>query len=135
MTWFRAHRRTICRLAALVLALQSLALVVSAAAHAAAAGAEGSNLVVVCTSEGLKVIDLTAPDREPVSLGSHQCPLCLTACAGNATAVPPVVFAVVAITFEPADAPDLVPAPVETPLHLPRLALKSAHPRGPPVLA
>ena len=134
MTWFRSHRRTLTRLAALVLALQSLSMAVAASAHAAAA-ADGSNLIVVCTAQGLKVIDVSAPDREPVPLVDHQCPLCITGCGGScAVSVAPAVVHVIAVVFEPETqrGPPTAVAEIRPP-HT-RLALKATNPRGPPAL-
>jgi hypothetical protein len=135
MTWFRSHRRIVTRLAALVLVLQSLSMLVAASAHAAAA-ADGSNLTVVCTAQGLKVMDLSAPDREPVPLGDHQCPLCVAGCAGScAVSIAPSVVHVTAIVFEPESQRSTPLAVAETRPPHPRLALKSTNPRGPPALA
>lgn len=77
MTWLRKNRRRLSLLSALVLALQSFALLGATQALAASAD-EGSNLVVICSADGLKVLDLTAPDREPVPVsGQNECPLCI----------------------------------------------------------
>ncbi len=78
MTWLRKNRRRLSLFSALVLALQTLAILGSAQAQAAATSADGSNLVTICTAQGLKVLDLNAPDGEPMPVDSpNTCPLCI----------------------------------------------------------
>lgn len=135
MTWFRAHRRRFAFFSALVLVLQTLAITAATQANAAAASAEGSNLVMICTAKGVQMIDLSAPDQDPVPVsGHHQCPLCIVGCASCAVPALPVVLIAVAIVYEPAvrHVPQLH---VETAVPTPPLDVRSATPRGPPALA
>jgi hypothetical protein len=135
MTWFRIHRRRFAFLSALVLVLQTLAITAATQANAAAASAEGSNLVMICTAKGVQMIDLSAPDKDPVPVsGHHQCPLCIVGCASCAAPALPVVMIAVAIVYEPAvqHVPQLH---VTTVVPTPPLDVRSTTPRGPPALA
>lgn len=134
MTWFRTHRRRFAFLSALVLVLQTLAVTAATQANAAAASAEGSNLVMICTAKGVQMIDLSAPDKDPVPVsGHHQCPLCIVGCASCAAPALPTLLVAVAIVYEPAaqHAPQLH---VEAVVPTPPLDVRSTTPRGPPAL-
>ncbi len=135
MTWFRIHRRRFAFLSAFVLVLQTLAVTAATQANAAAASAEGSNLVMICTAKGVQMIDLSAPDKDPVPVsGHHQCPLCIVGCANCAAPALPTLLVAVAIVYEPAvqRAPQLH---VETAVPSPPLDVKTSTPRGPPAQA
>jgi hypothetical protein len=135
MTWFRIHRRRFAFLSALVLVLQTLAVTAATQANAAAASAEGSNLIMICTAKGVQMIDLSAPDKEPVPLsGHHQCPLCIVGCASCPAPALPTLLVAVTIVYEPAvqHVPQLH---VETAVPTLPLDVRSTTPRGPPALA
>jgi len=135
MTWFRTHRRRFAFLSALVLVLQTLAVTAATQANAAAASAEGSNLVMICTAKGVQMIDLSAPDKDPVPVsGHHQCPLCIVGCANCAAPALPTLLVAVAIVYDPAvqHVPQLH---VETAVPTLPLDVRSTTPRGPPALA
>ncbi len=135
MTWFRIHRRRFAFLSALVLVLQTLAVTAATQANAAAASAEGSNLIMICTAKGVQMIDLSAPDKDPVPVsGHHQCPLCIVGCASCAAPALPVLLVAIAIVYEPAvqHVPQLH---VETAVPTLPLDVRSTTPRGPPALA
>lgn len=135
MSWFRLHRRRFAGLSALIVALQALAVMAASQAHATAAQAEGSDLVIICTAQGAKVIDLTNPDAEPAPVGGHQCPLCIVGCAGCGTPpIDPALLTDVIGVLLPA-ASHAVPVLVATPLSAPRHIASSTSPRGPPALA
>ena len=135
MTWFRIHRRRFAFLSALVLVLQTLAVTAATQANAAAASAEGSNLVMICTAKGVQMIDLSAPDKDPVPVsGHHQCPLCIVGCASCATPAVPALLNAVAIVYEPA-VQRMPQLHVETAVPTPPLDVRTTTPRGPPAQA
>lgn len=132
MTWLRRHRRRFALFSALVFVLQGLAVVVASGAHAAVANGDSENLVVICTGDGIKLIDLANPDAEPKSLGQHQCPLCIIGCAACATpAVDPTLLTTVIALLLPAETHA---APIAAVSVLPQFGViaKSTSPRGPP---
>lgn len=134
MKWFRANRRRFALLSAMILVLQTLAVTVATQANASAAAAEGSNLIMICTAQGVQMIDLSKPDQDPVPIsGHHQCPLCIVGCANCAAPALPVVLVAVAITYVPyvARVPQLH---VEVVVPAPPLTTRSVTPRGPPAL-
>lgn len=133
MTWLRANRRRFSLLSALVLALQTLAVTVAVGANTAAAAAEGSNLVMICTANGIQMVDLSNPDSEPVPVsGQHQCPLCIVGCANCAApAFDPALLVVVIALLVPVEE---LSAPVshrvvQVPDHR---TIDVSSPRGPP---
>lgn len=136
MKWFRDNRRRFALVSALVLMLQTLAVTVATQANAAAATAEGSNLIMICTAKGVQMIDLTAPDKDPVPVsGHHECPLCIVGCANCATPPLPALMVAIAIVYAPAEqrAPQLHVETAAVPS--PPLDLRTTTPRGPPALA
>lgn len=114
--------------------LQTLAITAATQVNAAAASAEGSNLVMICTAKGVQMIDLSAPDKDPVPVsGHHQCPLCIVGCASCAAPALPTLLVAVAIVYEPA-AQHVPQLHVETAVPTPPLDVRSTTPRGPPAL-
>lgn len=135
MTWLRRHRRSFAVLGALAFVLQALAVVIASGAHAAAISGGDGNLVVICTAQGAKIVDLNNPDADPVDLGSHQCPLCIVGCTACATpALDPALLTVVVSVLLPTEQPAL-PAPAESNVAQLRFVWKTASPRGPPAMA
>jgi hypothetical protein len=135
MTWFRANRRRLTLFSALVLALQTFAVTIATGANAAAASAEGSNLVMICTANGVQMMDLSNPDAEPVPVnGEHQCPLCIVGCASCAAPALPLLMVAIAILVPAATegVPEVQPGASPA---SPSLISKSTSPRGPPALA
>lgn len=140
MTWFRKYRRGFAVLSALVLALQALA--VAAASHAKAAVADGTDLVPICTADGMRMIDLSAtgPEgpaaagTEQTPAGEHQCPLCIVGCGGCAAPLLPLLLTTVVLLLgpEPQTRSSYAVAPAARLLPLER---RSSSPRGPPQLA
>lgn len=136
MTWFRSQRRRLSLLSALVLALQTLAVAAASHAHASAAAAEGSTLIMICTAQGVKVMDLNAPDKDPVPVGQHQCPLCIVGCASCATpAVAATLVLAAVIFYQPAVGPSAPDLQAQRQIPPPHLAQRTTSPRGPPALA
>lgn len=132
MSWFRSHRRRFALFSALVLALQVLA--VSVASHAnAASSADGSYLVPICTSDGVRFVDMSALGDEQAPSEKHQCPLCIVGCATCTAPALPYVYATVVLLLEPQTATPPQVAVVTAVPPAP-LALRPIAPRGPPAL-
>lgn len=134
MKWLRHNRRNFALFSMIVLVLQTLAVVVASGAHAASAAADGST-VIICTAQGLKVVDLDNPDADPVPIDAHQCPLCIVGCAACAApAVDPTQLTTVVAVMLPDERHAIIPTADDwspQPLHIAAVA----NPRGPPARA
>lgn len=108
----------------------------SVASHANAAASDGTQLVPICTSDGVRMVVISSDGQEQQAPSDqhHQCPLCIVGCASCAVPTLPMLFATVVMLFAPATtaAPQVA---VEPALPRPPLFSTSATPRGPPALA